>query len=106
MIRRPPRSTLFPYTTLFRSLAITRLLGGIDRATRLVDQLLILARQQAIDAHGAKAEALSLADIARLELAEAVPAAQARGIDLGLVQADEVAVWGHREALRILVRNL
>src|SRR5256885_11988145 len=24
MIRRPPRSTLFPYTTLFRSLAIER----------------------------------------------------------------------------------
>src|SRR5258707_9503940 len=24
MIRRPPRSTLFPYTTLFRSLALTR----------------------------------------------------------------------------------
>jgi two-component system OmpR family sensor kinase len=89
-----------------RALAVTRLLGGIDRATRLVDQLLILARQQASDAHGAKAEALSLADIARLELAEAVPAAQARGIDLGLVRADEVAVWGHREALRILVRNL
>src|SRR2546427_8016837 len=27
MIRRPPRSTLFPYTTLFRSLALA-LLGG------------------------------------------------------------------------------
>src|SRR3712207_7165449 len=26
MIRRPPRSTLFPYTTLFRS----RVLGGIE----------------------------------------------------------------------------
>src|SRR5688572_31370277 len=26
MIRRPPRSTLFPYTTLFRSLAAQRLL--------------------------------------------------------------------------------
>src|SRR3989449_11744537 len=25
MIRRPPRSTLFPYTTLFRSLAIRKL---------------------------------------------------------------------------------
>src|SRR5690554_7157442 len=25
MIRRPPRSTLFPYTTLFRSLAMTKL---------------------------------------------------------------------------------
>src|SRR5260370_25996214 len=24
MIRRPPRSTLFPYTTLFRSFAVTR----------------------------------------------------------------------------------
>src|SRR5256885_17148429 len=24
MIRRPPRSTLFPYTTLFRSLAVDR----------------------------------------------------------------------------------
>src|SRR5437867_11954629 len=28
MIRRPPRSTLFPYTTLFRSLPPTLLMGG------------------------------------------------------------------------------
>src|SRR3712207_7877278 len=28
MIRRPPRSTLFPYTTLFRS--ISRYLGGVE----------------------------------------------------------------------------
>src|SRR2546422_8540335 len=28
MIRRPPRSTLFPYTTLFRSLAVQRLYNG------------------------------------------------------------------------------
>src|SRR5947209_17408652 len=28
MIRRPPRSTLFPYTTLFRSLLQIGLLGG------------------------------------------------------------------------------
>src|SRR3712207_7479564 len=27
MIRRPPRSTLFPYTTLFRSTALGRLAG-------------------------------------------------------------------------------
>src|SRR2546430_4348907 len=36
MIRRPPRSTLFPYTTLFRSRAVRQLLdgrlGGSDRA--------------------------------------------------------------------------
>src|SRR5688572_31850100 len=30
MIRRPPRSTLFPYTTLFRSLAGTRTHGVED----------------------------------------------------------------------------
>src|SRR3712207_8453158 len=29
MIRRPPRSTLFPYTTLFRSFLIALILGGI-----------------------------------------------------------------------------
>src|SRR5258708_13338632 len=28
MIRRPPRSTLFPYTTLFRSLGIAEAHGG------------------------------------------------------------------------------
>src|SRR3989441_5779052 len=36
MIRRPPRSTLFPYTTLFRSLFLHRLKGsrlvGADEA--------------------------------------------------------------------------
>src|SRR2546430_14742418 len=35
MIRRPPRSTLFPYTTLFRSTALNRqgLFGGFAPAT-------------------------------------------------------------------------
>src|SRR5256885_10274088 len=31
MIRRPPRSTLFPYTTLFRSAAYPPRLGAIHR---------------------------------------------------------------------------
>src|SRR5256885_8509918 len=31
MIRRPPRSTLFPYTTLFRSIAV-RVRGACDQA--------------------------------------------------------------------------
>src|SRR5260370_28413564 len=31
MIRRPPRSTLFPYTTLFRSLRSARSLESISR---------------------------------------------------------------------------
>src|SRR5256885_9464733 len=32
MIRRPPRSTLFPYTTLFRSLTVAGLVIGIGLA--------------------------------------------------------------------------
>src|SRR2546426_4970853 len=36
MIRRPPRSTLFPYTTLFRSLVYQ--LGGDDEHGRTVGQ--------------------------------------------------------------------
>src|SRR2546427_7598123 len=39
MIRRPPRSTLFPYTTLFRSRAqrARELAGAIDPTVRLSD---------------------------------------------------------------------
>src|SRR5688572_32522254 len=33
MIRRPPRSTLFPYTTLFRSHAV----NNVDYTVRLID---------------------------------------------------------------------
>src|SRR5438067_9887823 len=36
MIRRPPRSTLFPYTTLFRS-ELERILAHIDAGATLAD---------------------------------------------------------------------
>jgi two-component system OmpR family sensor kinase len=89
-----------------RELAVGRLSAGIDRATRLVEQLLILARQQASNATGAKPEPVDLSGLARLALADMMPAAQARKIDLGLNQADAGKTQGHAEALRILVRNL
>src|SRR3989442_1520478 len=44
MIRRPPRSTLFPYTTLFRSLRLVGVIGRLyvvlesDRGLVLLDQ--------------------------------------------------------------------
>src|SRR5256885_13163903 len=40
MIRRPPRSTLFPYTTLFRSRVTCR--TGVGERPRVVDQQLEL----------------------------------------------------------------
>src|SRR2546430_10591085 len=53
MIRRPPRSTLFPYTTLFRSLSIqSKALGQIDRAVAGYK----LAREQVATADALLAE--------------------------------------------------
>src|SRR2546430_14010398 len=59
MIRRPPRSTLFPYTTLFRSLR-DRPSHGVDRARQaegaeavaarpLEDRLVAMAAGRAVD---------------------------------------------------------
>ena len=89
-----------------REVAVGRLTAGIDRATRLVEQLLILARQQASMAAGSKVAGIALADLVRVSIADSVSAAQARHIDLGLVHADDGRISGHPEALRILVRNL
>src|SRR2546426_7795845 len=39
MIRRPPRSTLFPYTTLFRSLGPHRRTQAVHRGVRDADRI-------------------------------------------------------------------
>src|SRR3712207_7171893 len=44
MIRRPPRSTLFPYTTLFRSLLYRRT-DLVPEAPRTWDELIAAAQQ-------------------------------------------------------------
>src|SRR5687767_15468344 len=46
MIRRPPRSTLFPYTTLFRSLV--GVMGGVMLATLLVSTLMALLERPSV----------------------------------------------------------
>src|SRR3712207_8873594 len=46
MIRRPPRSTLFPYTTLFRSLLLAVIVKAeLDAAEPLRERALIEARE-------------------------------------------------------------
>jgi two-component system OmpR family sensor kinase len=89
-----------------RDVAVARLTAGIDRAARLVEQLLVLARQQASEASGATPKPVQLADVARLAVADAAPSAHARRIDLGLAEAQQGLIEGHPEALRILLRNL
>lgn len=89
-----------------RHLAVNRLNAGIDRATRLVEQLLVLARQQSNSASNAKTAPVDLISLARRVLADVAAAALSRQLDLGLVQTDPSIVLGQEEALRILLRNL
>ncbi|MDR7095015.1 ATP-binding protein [Hydrogenophaga laconesensis] len=89
-----------------RQLAAQRLLAGIDRATRLVEQLLVLARQQAQPSSGEPAAPVELASLAAQVVAEAAPQAVARHIDLGLGETMAGQVRGHAEPLRILLNNL
>lgn len=86
-----------------RAAAIARLSAGIDRATRLVEQLLTLARQEAATA---ATEPVDLRAVAQLALADVAPAAQARSMDVGLLNSDAATVPGNAEALRMLARNL
>src|SRR5258708_35023565 len=50
MIRRPPRSTLFPYTTLFRSLWATGAREVVDPQTDAERQLVNVVEEMAIAA--------------------------------------------------------
>ncbi|MES2740101.1 MAG: ATP-binding protein [Pseudomonadota bacterium] len=89
-----------------RQLAVTRLTAGIERATRLVEQLLVLARQEASAANGSQLQRLDLADLVKRTLGDMVGLAQARQIDLGLHHAESAMVDGQADALIILLRNL
>src|SRR3712207_7123130 len=60
MIRRPPRSTLFPYTTLFRS-GVARACTAIAEDPTLASRLTMIGRSVAICTNGTRV--LGLGDI-------------------------------------------
>ncbi|WP_019922754.1 ATP-binding protein [Duganella zoogloeoides] len=88
-----------------RSVAIGRVTAGIERATRLVEQLLVLARQEG-SVDDVRLDRVNLSDLVKRTLGDMAGLAQARQIDLGLEHADDVAVDGQPDALIILMRNL
>ncbi|RQP26050.1 ATP-binding protein [Piscinibacter terrae] len=88
-----------------REEALAALSTGIERATRLVEQLLALARSEP----GATAMALSpldLSEVVRQAMADTVPLALSRGVELELFADQPVPVQGERTSLAVLVRNL
>ncbi len=88
-----------------RRVATERLLAGIDRATRLVEQLLALARQEGAAREAAFAP-VDLAALARAAVADARPEAERRRIGLALDAPAPAVVPGQAEALAVLLRNL
>lgn len=86
-----------------RKVAVNRLSAGIERATRLVEQLLVLARQEANEAPH---QPVDMAGVAKRAVADLAAVAQAKNIDLGLDHADAAEVQGQPDALMILLRNL
>ena len=89
-----------------RQVAVDRLLAGIDRATRLVEQLLVLARHQAGASAPGGLVPVSLDALAREVVAEMVPKAGVRAIEIGVDAVRAFPLQGQPEALRILLRNL
>lgn len=91
-----------------RQRATERLLAGIDRATRLIAQMLELARA---DAPASSFERTDLPSLIRLALSDALPSAQNRQIEVSAnlpedAPADNFAFTGNIEALRTMLRNL
>lgn len=89
-----------------REIAVQRLGTGIDRATRLVEQLMVLARQQAHSDLANNARPVEINRLSLMAFNDVYPSAQHKQIDMGLIQSDECYVLGQEEALRILLRNI
>jgi two-component system OmpR family sensor kinase/two-component system sensor histidine kinase QseC len=88
-----------------RQAAAVRLEQGVERATRLIEQLLTAART-APGESGPGMQALDLVELAGQAIAEAWPLAEARRIDLGLDAPATAGITADADSLRILMRNL
>ena len=93
-------------TVSSRDIAVQRLGSGVDRATHLVEQLLNLARQQALGFNGIVKSEVELTCLTEAVILEMDARAEARKIRLTIVDSKPLRVSGQEDALRILVRNL
>jgi len=88
-----------------RTQALAAVKAGLVRAAHVVGQLLTLARQEPETAGPAEAE-IDLSELAHLVIADLMPLAEAKAIDLGMARMEPVHVTGDREGLRVLLANL
>jgi two-component system OmpR family sensor kinase len=78
---------------------------GSRRASTLVDQLLRMARYDA-KAEPVHREIVDLAEIALMAVADHVPLAESRVIDLGVLSSQRTLIEGDERDLRVLIGNL
>jgi len=86
--------------------ALGRLREGVDRLSRLVRQLLALARNEPVAAASLRREPLDLATLALEASMDWAPAALRRRIDLGFEGAPPARIEGDPGRLRELLNNL
>ena len=94
-----------------REAAVARLNLGLDRAIRGVEQLLLLAREEAGSGQASDvAGPVDLQSVITLAVADVLPQARLKNMDLGLADSPTAqqmpTLKGQPEALRILLRNL
>jgi two-component system OmpR family sensor kinase len=88
-----------------RAEALQQLMAGVDRATRLVNAVMTLARLDAREARPSELPLTDLASVVRLILQELAATADARRVELALMPAAG-NVRADEDALAILIRNL
>ncbi len=79
---------------------------GMRRAQHLLEQLLALARSEAVSSAPAGMPVCALDYVTKEAVADLMPLAAQRGIDLGFESIESIAVRGEPAMLSMVVRNL
>jgi C4-dicarboxylate-specific signal transduction histidine kinase len=85
---------------------VAALKQGMQRTRHLLEQLLALARQEATSADRGEMPLVALDDAAKEAVADLLPHALDRGIDLGFPLVEPLTVRGEPVMLATMVRNL
>jgi two-component system sensor histidine kinase QseC len=85
--------------------ALDNVIAACDRAARLVEQLLTLARLEPEEIRQ-KREPCDLARVAREAVADVLPFAQRRGVAIEIAGPDAFATFAVPSLMRVLLRNL
>jgi two-component system sensor histidine kinase QseC len=92
-------------TDVERNHALTQVIVACDRAARLMEQLLTLARTEPAQ-FAMQRLRCDLSDCAKQVIAELTPAALSRRVDIALESAGETWIAGDAALLQLLLRNL